>query len=408
MTNHDPRKAFRLRLRLQVSLRLLLLLVTAFAIGLSLWYRWPYEERERIYPIDPRTGQPDKLLPPNQEVVTTWRNEWGGTRKRHGPVVWRSLATNREDITVEHYRAGRLHGKYIEKHDGNSVAGQYDGGRKSGTWRRDITSLHGAQIKTTENWQNDKPHGEWTMLEPSGGTLRLTFDNSTLTQVNGHSIADVRDRLSQSAGFSRLEEKLLSRVPFDEFYECPLADLIDFIADDLECEIVVGDRKSAGVPITWVWDDHTLETFLLSVTEQSGLSLEIRYGCLWIAQLEPPGVWRDTTSVESVQPPQGSQLAELWGKKVGVVTERESLSSVVQGFGPDVGEVIDVSQIAPTVYRPIRYPVTMVTRAMPLRAALGVLLSETGCRCKQEGQRVILLPPEDDFSLPDPGSDDFR
>ena len=197
-------------------------------------------------------------------------------------------------------------------------------------------------------------------------------------------------------------------MTLDENFEVPLSDLVDAIQGDFQCDIVLWAPESAEEPITWLWRDLTLEAFLFSVTESLGLSLEIRYGCLWIAQPDPRGVWRDTTGVEAIQPPQGSQLAKLWGKKVGVVTERESLSSVVKGFGPEISEVIDVAQIAPTAYRPIRYPVTMVTRAMPLRAALGVLLSETGCRCKQEGERVILLPPEDDFSLPEPGSDDLR
>ena len=147
------------------SLRVLLLAVTAFAIGFPIWYRWPYEEVEKLSSPVTVTGKPIEYT-----RITTWQRQWGGGRLKHGPeqAIIAGLT-----VSLTTYRNGRKHGQYSEhlilaRFGGRSIAvapvfierspepartGQFVDDKKDGVWTETVngqktvtTYDHGKQV----------------------------------------------------------------------------------------------------------------------------------------------------------------------------------------------------------------------------------------------------------------------
>lgn len=134
------------------SLRLLLVAFTAFAIGLPVWYRWPYTEEEIDYAQ--RQGQTVKSLPPTKRTVTTWQRQWGGGRSKSG-MTWIYL---NGDLTYRiTYRNGVSHGPYCWYHRGARVECDYVEGEVNG----ELREFQDDVLQSVTNYRNGRKEGPY-------------------------------------------------------------------------------------------------------------------------------------------------------------------------------------------------------------------------------------------------------
>src|SRR5262245_6824941 len=155
------------RSRLQFSLRLLLAVFTAFAIGFPIWYRWPYEEVEVVYPKTRSVGEaimtlrePDKTQPPDCRITNTWQRNWGSLRPSHIRTVTETFEIHLRQ--VQHYRDGQLHGpSEFWMRDTPFQVGQYEHGQRSGEWV-DYRG-YGDFPKSTARWSRGRLDGPYVM-----------------------------------------------------------------------------------------------------------------------------------------------------------------------------------------------------------------------------------------------------
>jgi len=72
-----------------------------------------------------------------------------------------------------------------------------------------------------------------------------------------------------------------------------------------------------------------------------------------------------------------------------------ALADVLTKIAQPLAIEIDTTQIAPTTDDPNAFPAVTNTNGLPFRHALGILLNETGCRCRLEGETLVILPPNE-------------
>jgi hypothetical protein len=437
-----PRRSFFV---FRFSLRLLLLAVTAFAIGFPIWYRWPYAEEEPVYPmtnIGTRSAVnlvPDERHGPSQRIVTTWQRKWGGGRARQGAKT--TFDRSGTVLSVEHYVDDVLEGptsrfSYLdladpfalavtgERHDTETraVHGQHRAGKQSGMWTRSVevvkyekTGLttfakrQSTPVLISESWREGKLHGQATVKDGDAIAFAAEFDDGRLVKLNGE---EVQERLHQ---FLPREKIDLERVAaaLDQpsgvgTFSGPVMDLTSFFSDfsypdgpPVQCESMSVARHKVQAGLAGI----DLRTALFLATEPFGLSCDYRYGSIWLTSAADAQNWHDTTGVGAIQPPADSALAAVWNQTADVTTEWrppgsqqtsyvQPLAETMTGLALRLNVKIDNTQIEPTPDHPDGYPITAVLNGLPFRHVLGHLLSRTHCRCKLEGETLVILPPE--------------
>jgi len=137
-----------------------------------------------------------------------------------------------------------------------------------------------------------------------------------------------------------------------------------------------------------------LATVLTLRLAPHGLVCDYRYGCIWITTPSDAKNWRDPTGVAEIKPARGTLLAAAWDESVTTAFTTAALAEVLTKLAQRLAIEIDTTQIAPTPPDPNAFPAMTNTNGLPFRHALGLLLNETGCRCKLDGEMLVILPPD--------------
>jgi hypothetical protein len=221
-------------------------------------------------------------------------------------------------------------------------------------------------------------------------------DGSTRMTIGG---LELEDRLQRLAAEGRIDDKRLRedlRMPVDlEFVNTPLGDVVEFLAQAQDVPVVLDPHLPASTtPIDGVWNDLPFSVALTAVAGLGGLACDYRYGFLWITTAEDAQDWHDPTGVADLVPPKDSQLAKSLNEPVVVQGINKPLAEVLAPVIEKLAIDVDTSRIAAASDGEPAFPVTKILRGIKFRHALGMLLYETGCRCKLEGETLVILPPE--------------
>jgi hypothetical protein len=364
MSTNRPR-----RLRLQFSLRLLLLVLTAFAIGFPIWYRWPYTE---VTAKGTRT--------------TTWQRQWGGGRLQHGTQTLRQGKL----VQTSNYRRGEPHGPYMTKFGDKVVErGQYVAGKKEGVW----TYAERASV----NWHRGQLDGKCEFKSRQGDKTIAMFADGRLTHVSGQPVEDHLFAVLQSNVVDQRTAFELAITTTVDVVEMPLKDTMLHLQEAHNVPIMLDQRRIPDIdlPLTGAYSGIGLGSALTLLTAPHGLACDYRYGGLWITTDADAKDWRDPTGVAKIQPPSGSSLASAWNEPITVQAINLTLADVLHGVMQRLAIEIDTTKVEPTSVDPGRFPITISARGLPLRHVLGQLLYNAGCRCKLEGETLVILPPDE-------------
>ncbi len=372
--------------RFQFSLRLLLLAFTAFAIGFPLWYRWPYEEVETN-----KAG--------TSQMITTWQRQFGGGKLKHG--LQRQIAKGKtiESLT---YRHGLRHGLY----ESPQARGQFVNDLREGVW---------TSPDRTMNWQHGKLHGPAEIrlppevLHPSAKWRRsqesrkfsLMFSEGRLTEFNGQPASNRLFELLDSDDLDERTRNELQKSTMVDVVQMPLKDTMMYLSDLHAIPFILDTKlgKRIDTPLTGEFLGIDLCSALLLLTAPQGLGADYRYGCLWITTAEDGADWRDPTGVAEINPKAGSDLHRVWNEAAptydAVATPLADVLAYIQqplAIDIDVSRIKMLGENAPLV--------TGNLRGLPLRHVLGQLLYQTNCRCRLEGDKLVILPPEEKPATP--------
>jgi hypothetical protein len=404
--------------RLRFSLRVLLFAFTAVAIGIPVWYRWPYEEEQ-----SPLQVASDSNNLPNWRIVTTWQRQWGGGRLKHGLET-----TYRADgsiLYVTHYVRGERHGLFEAWEPGRpETVGYYEHDKKSGTWTTDT-----GHSRLVENWEDGQLHGPWEFQWGNGPLDRMRFTQGRLTEVNGrpwssplydaHHRRETRDESKAIADnlYSNINSPLtidLQNVPLGSAMaglgaENPLG----FMPNSGPGTPILLDPRlpDPNLPLTGHWEGIGIDvkTALVLLLARHGLVADYHFGSVWVTTPELAGPWPDPTGIDKIAPPEGSQLARTWEQSVDVTTTwrtptypgEQDLAAVIAEDFAMLPVTFDTTRIASTPDDPERFPVVAYVVKVPFQHALAYLLYQAKCRCELRGETLVILPPEQAPPTPD-------
>jgi hypothetical protein len=375
------------RSRLQFSLRLLLLGLTTFAIGFPIWYRWPYEETEVVY-----FGS-DKTSKPMGTITRTWQRKWGGGKVQSGRVV--TETTGGPTKTIEHYVDGMRHGPYEFWRQGKlNRIGQYEHGKREGKWVD-----YGNGITYTAHWHQDRLHGPYVVESTDGKKKQeFEFDIGRLTLFDGQPVENrLLEKLESGAiDERRIAEELTRVMPVGmEFVETPLKDAVQYLQDQHNVPIVLDTRriKDCDLPVTLFVKGVDLCSGMTLLTEPNDLAFDYRYGLLYLTTAENVKDWRDSTGVADIQPAAGSDMARAWNELTDLEAIESTLDAELQKLAQPLAIEIDTTRIAPSEDLPQGIQLTHNLKGLPFRQVLALLLDKTGCTCRLEGEKLVILPP---------------
>jgi hypothetical protein len=368
--------------RLQFSLRVLLLALTVFAVGFPIWYRWPYEEEVWESPpgLTPKVGR-----------ITTWQRQWGGGRLQQG----RQQFIVGDVTTTMYFVDGKRHGPFTV-HDAKGrigETGQYVGDLKEGVW----TATRRGD-KTTANYHRGKLDGKLEMESSRNGNTVATFAAGRLTHVNGQ---PVKDRVFDLVQSGRLDERTAGELGKDteiDIVEMPLKDVVEFLSDRHGIAIALEAQRLANVdlPLTGCYSGVDLASLLALLTAPNGMGCDYRYGRLCITTAEDAENWHDPTGVAEIMPPKDSALARAWNESVAIDVVSVPLADAVRKLVQRLAIEIDTTQVEAPSGDSGPVLVTAWGRDLPFRHVLGIVLYNCGCRCKLEGEQLVILSPESD------------
>jgi len=374
------------RSRLQFSLRLLLIGLTAFAIGFPIWYRWPYVETEVVYFGSGKSQRPLRTM------SSTWRRTWGGGKAKHGRAIGEYLQWEK---TVSHFQDGKLHGPYAVHFQGQlTLKGQYVHGQMEGAW----VEFDEGYTYTT-HWHNDLRHGPYIVESPDGRKQQGLFKAGRLTEMNGQPIQNplLNQLESGSIDNRRIAAALSQTMSMGmEFSETPLKDAFQYLQDQSNIPMYLDTRrlKDLDLPVTMNFKGIDLCSALALLTTEYKLGCHYRYGALFLTTPEHAKDWRDETGVAEIQPAASSDLARAWNEPTAVEAYESPLDAELQRLTQRLAIEVDTSRIAPSPERPTGILLTANFKNLPFRHALAIVLDQTGCTCRLEGEKLVILPPE--------------
>jgi hypothetical protein len=369
--------------RPQFSLRVLILLLTAFAIGFPIWYRWPYQETQVL-----DGGASSR--------TATWQRQWGGSRLQHGPQT--ANFWSKVDQTAT-YRHGILHGPWTEKM-GNRYEqrGQYQDGEREGTWTARIDTR-----TVTRHYLKGRLHGANEFDNVNGQPLVAHFEHGRLTHLNDMPVDDAAiNRFKRRNLDARLANELSRETQLD-VVQMPLKDVALFLSDRHGLPVAVDAKHvQADRPVTADLRGLDFQSMLAILASSQGLAWDYRYGCLWITTPEQAAADNEPTGVEKLQPEEESALARVWNEPISIDVINKPLTTVLADLEQRLLFRIDTTRIARSEFQSRQFRVTEnlpgfssnSLPGIPFRHALGWLLYDTGCRCELDGDKLIILPPE--------------
>jgi hypothetical protein len=379
--------------RLQFSLRVLLVAFTAFAIGFPVWYRWPYVEI-----VEKHDGAGNLL----SKRTITWQRQWGGGRLMHGTEETTQMVGGTPYAATTTYVKGMRQGPYTTQFAKTrfSQKGQYLDDMKEGRW---IAQL--GEYQTVTNWHRDLRHGDSDILPTRGERLIATFEYGRLTKINGKPVDDPLFDVLMAGALPEAISRELEHDTNIDMVEMPLKDVMMFVRDLHKIPVVV-DLKGGffpDVPINAEYRGIDLRSALVLLLAPHGLACDYRYGALWITKLDRAKDWNDPTGVANIKPPPGSALARAWNEPMAVDSSLP-LADIMAYIGQKMAVAIDSSRVSTLAPEPVpigpssaawnRKAAAMI-RDQPLKHVLGRVLYNAGCRCELEGERLVILPPDD-------------
>jgi hypothetical protein len=397
MTNASasPAAPAKRRFLPRFSLRVLLLAVTAFAIGFPIWYRWPYEEEAGVTWAKDAAGKDDHSQPPETRRVKTWQRQWGGGRLQHGEERYYVRGKLRE---VQMFRDGVLQGpfqQFAKSKETVSYEGQFKDGKKDGAWRK--SNPDGSERSREEYRDGRLVRTVSTDKQGVEHVIEMFGDGSTRMIIGG---VEFEDRLQRLAAEGRIDDKglreRLSRPVNIEFVNTPIRDAVFFLATEQGLPIVLDPHlPNPNEPTNGKWNDLPLSIVLTAITGPSGHACDFRYGFLWVTTAEDAQDWHDPTGVGDLAPPKDSQLAKSLNEPVNVNAFNTPLAEVLASTVERLDIDVDTSRLGPSTETAPAHPVTLNLMRIKFQHALGMLLYQTRCRCKLEGEKLVILPPEE-------------
>jgi hypothetical protein len=336
-------------LRPRFSLAAAFLVVTLSAVMLWYWYRVPFEIVHT--PAKGRT-----------ETETVHRT-WDGA-VRHGP---RSVSIDGQPRALEHYREG--------------IA--------DGSWE----------------WRGE---GGQTLLSAE-------YKRGQLTETKPSSECDERLARHLAEGTidnPRLVQQLVSTVQFD-YGEIGLQDAVNLIGDELDIPIsCLGLQREPDfrppdaprpvrqidIPVAAV-GEAPLIVVLGRMLQPHGLVCDYRYGLLWVIPREESIPWKDPTGVSEIVPPVGSALESAWERPIDSELIECPLRPACLILSRQVGDQVEFDWAKlPQIMYGSYYPgakVSFVRSRHPFKHCLGLILFQTGCRARLEGEKLAIeMQPE--------------
>jgi hypothetical protein len=384
MTDAASRKPSRLPLRF--SLRVLLVAVTLFAIGFPIWYRRPYEETV----VQAPSGDPF-AAPGEMRITTTWQRQWGGGRLKHG--VERVVRNGKTSWTTA-FRDGKQHGLHQSFYVTGPLAeeGYYAAGKQHGVWKN---YREDGTVRATTTWRRAQREGP-ASIAGKGGTYDLVFAPDRLLKVNGQRVVDpLGDRLAIGKVNAPALVDALKSPSGIEYIDLPMETVADNLSVNLRIPIVIdAAHVDPQVRVNCNATDIPLVVALAIMASERGLACDYRYGCVWITSAEDVKEWRDPTGIVGLVPPQGSQLAAAWNEPVALAVLKMPLAQALTNLTAMLAIELDLSQVTPAKEGDVDYPVTTKFNHLALHDALGVIVYQSGCRARLDGETLVILPPE--------------
>jgi hypothetical protein len=244
-------------------------------------------------------------------------------------------------------------------------------------------------------------HGPAEYQTANGTITKMEFGHGRIMHLNGQPVSSpLLERLQRGEiRYAQLIEGL-ERECGSIFRPHPLAEWSEFMHEAHYVPLLIGPKvldKSVGIDATDCVGIN-LQAALVIATQKAGLDCDYRYGCLWITTQADAREWRDPTDVEEIKPQVGSVLSVAWNEPVRVWNFHHSLAEVVALVCEPMGVAFDVTQVSAKPGEPTRFPVKIYMNIngeyRSFRDVLGVVLYLTGCRCKLEGEKLVILPPE--------------
>jgi hypothetical protein len=182
-----------------------------------------------------------------------------------------------------------------------------------------------------------------------------------------------------------------------EFQETPLRDMANYLIAVHEVPIVVDPlHADPQQPITGSWGGLHFSAILAALAAEHDLTCDQRYGLIWITSAHDGKRWRDPTGISDVVPPAGSGLVSCWTKPADIESPIElPLADVLHQLADNHSFDCDTSAFTALPSDSPGHEVSLVLKQHPLHEILGILLYQTRCRCKLEGETLVILPPEE-------------
>jgi len=198
-----------------------------------------------------------------------------------------------------------------------------------------------------------------------------------------------------------------------DFVETPLVDVVEYLNDKHNIPIVLDGKQiaEADQPFTAWYRGIDLAPTLTLLLAPHGLAWDYRYGCLWITTSDDAKDWRDPTGVAEIKLPRDSALAHAWNERVettGVAIQRApfppragapprkvSLEQLLVTYEERLGIEIRISPGVEEIITEF-IPVASNEPGIAFRDILGQLLYFTGCRCKLDGETLVIVPPDEE------------
>jgi hypothetical protein len=281
--------------------------------------------------------------------------------------------------------------------------------------REGLWTVEFGDPKTTANYHRDKLDGVLTF----GASPRIRqsattaiFHSGKLISFNGQPVQDhLLDILKAGAVEERMATELEKSTEVD-FVETPLIDVVEYLNDKHNLPFVTDTKRipNPNLPITACFSGIDLGPTLTLLTAPRSLACDYRYGCLWITSAEDAKDWRDPTGVSNIMPPKDSALARAWNEPVPLlqaVADRgpayppragvieQSARNILMVLEQRLNITIDAPAVTPDALARKFVALGGNTEGLPFRHMLGQLLYFTGCRCKLEGDKLVILPAEE-------------
>jgi hypothetical protein len=266
--------------------------------------------------------------------------------------------------------------------------------------REGVWTYTDGRYKAVANYHHDKIDGTLkieAVPETRQPATLAVFDAGRLTEFNGRPVTDHLFEVRESRPLDERTWNELGKETQIDFVEVPLKDAIDFLKDkhNLPIALDVKHVPNIDLPLTECYSGLDLAVVFSLLTAPHGLACDYRYGCLWITSAKDAKDWHDPTGVANLKPPQGSALEGCWNERVPRLDiVNASLADVLNAFQRELttGDIdlqaTSSGGVSPSVT--IQSP-----EGLPFRHVLGQMLYFTGCRCKLEGDKLVILPPEE-------------